>query len=112
MGSATCGLAFGTPFYCDYAVSAAPDEVTSLSAFGGDVHHGPAAFNTTHWSVVLEAQGESPAAAIQNYVRGQAELPGVNRAVFDAVVQTTASIVRFLAPLGMTIRTRISHPCA
>ena len=25
-------------------------------------HHGPAAFTTTHWSVVLEAQGESPAA--------------------------------------------------
>src|SRR5881398_3499398 len=24
--------------------------------------HGPAAFTTTHWSVVLEAQGESPAA--------------------------------------------------
>jgi len=43
-------------------VSAAPDEVTSLSAIGEDVHHGPAAFNTTHWSVVLQAQGESPAA--------------------------------------------------
>jgi RNA polymerase sigma factor (sigma-70 family) len=40
----------------------AENEVTSLSAFGGDVHHGSAAFNTTHWSVVLEAQGESPAA--------------------------------------------------
>ena len=33
------------------------DEVTSLSAIGGG-----AAFTTTHWSVVLEAQGESPAA--------------------------------------------------
>jgi RNA polymerase sigma factor (sigma-70 family) len=38
------------------------DEVTSLSAIGGNAHHGPAAFTTTHWSVVLEAQGESPAA--------------------------------------------------
>jgi RNA polymerase sigma factor (sigma-70 family) len=40
----------------------AGDEVTSLSAIGGNAHHGPAAFTTTHWSVVLEAQGESPAA--------------------------------------------------
>ncbi len=36
--------------------------MTSLTAIGGDVQHGPAAFTTTHWSVVLEAQGESPAA--------------------------------------------------
>jgi len=36
--------------------------VTSLSAIGGNPHHGPAAFATIHWSVVLEAQGESPAA--------------------------------------------------
>ena len=40
----------------------AEDELTSLAAIDGDVQHGPAAFNTTHWSVVLEAQGESPAA--------------------------------------------------
>jgi DNA-directed RNA polymerase specialized sigma24 family protein len=40
----------------------AEDEVTSLSAIGGNAHHGPATFTTTHWSVVLEAQGESPAA--------------------------------------------------
>jgi len=37
-------------------------QVTSLSATRGGVHHAPAAFSTTHWSVVLEAQGESPAA--------------------------------------------------
>jgi len=43
-------------------VTPAADDVTSLSAIGGDAHHGPAAFTTTHWSVVLEAQGESPAA--------------------------------------------------
>jgi RNA polymerase sigma-70 factor (ECF subfamily) len=42
----------------------AEDEVTSQSAIGPAPtgHHGPAAFTTTHWSVVLEAQGESPAA--------------------------------------------------
>lgn len=38
------------------------DEVTSQSAIGGNAYHGPAAFTTTHWSVVLEVQGESPAA--------------------------------------------------
>jgi RNA polymerase sigma factor (sigma-70 family) len=43
-------------------VPPAPDDVTSLTALGGNAHHGPAAFTTTHWSVVLEAQGESSAA--------------------------------------------------
>jgi len=43
-------------------VSPPEDEVTSLCAIGGDAHHGPAAFTTTHWSVVLTAQGDSPAA--------------------------------------------------
>jgi RNA polymerase sigma factor (sigma-70 family) len=42
-------------------VSAAADNVTSLSATSL-ASAGPAAFTTTHWSVVLEAQGESPAA--------------------------------------------------
>jgi RNA polymerase sigma factor (sigma-70 family) len=42
-------------------VSAAPDEVTSLSATG-PASAGGIAFTTTHWSVVLEARGESPAA--------------------------------------------------
>ncbi len=36
--------------------------MTSLTAIGGDAQHGAMAFATTHWSVVLEAQGESPAA--------------------------------------------------
>lgn len=40
----------------------ADGEVTSQSAIGGNAYHGPAAFTTTHWSVVLQAQGESPAA--------------------------------------------------
>ena len=38
------------------------DEVTPLTAIGENAVHGPVAFTTTHWSVVLEAQGESPAA--------------------------------------------------
>jgi RNA polymerase sigma factor (sigma-70 family) len=37
-------------------------EVTSLTGVGGSTQNGWAAFTTTHWSVVLEAQGESPAA--------------------------------------------------
>lgn len=37
------------------------DDVTSLTAIDGNAYRG-AAFTTTHWSVVLEAQGESPAA--------------------------------------------------
>ena len=42
-------------------MSPAPDEVTSTTT-GAGVQQGGAAFTTTHWSVVLEAQGESPAA--------------------------------------------------
>ena len=63
-------LAFGTPFYCDYSVSAGPGDVTSLSATG-PAFSSPAAFTTTHWSVVLEAQGESPVAheALENLCR-------------------------------------------
>ena len=38
------------------------DEVTSLAAIGGGTQNGPVAFSTTHWSVVLEARGESSAA--------------------------------------------------
>jgi len=44
----------------DNGVSA-DDDVTSLSAIDGNTHRG-AAFTTTHWSVVLTAQGQSPAA--------------------------------------------------
>ena len=51
-------------------MSAAPDNVTSLSATGS-VPAGAGVFATTHWSVVLEAQGESPAAqeALENLCR-------------------------------------------
>ena len=40
----------------------APDEVASTTGIGAYAQQGAAAFTTTHWSVVLEAQGESPAA--------------------------------------------------
>jgi RNA polymerase sigma factor (sigma-70 family) len=43
-------------------VSPAEDQVTSLTAIGGSANHGPVAFTTTHWSVVLEAQSPTPAA--------------------------------------------------
>ena len=43
-------------------MSPAPDEVTPTTAVGASEQYGGAAFTTTHWSVVLEAQGESPAA--------------------------------------------------
>jgi RNA polymerase sigma factor (sigma-70 family) len=44
-------------------VTPAEDQVTSLTAIGSaSAGRSDAAFTTTHWSVVLEAQGESPAA--------------------------------------------------
>lgn len=43
-------------------MSPAPDEVTSTTATSRSGQLGGAAFTTTHWSMVLEAQGESPAA--------------------------------------------------
>jgi hypothetical protein len=50
-------------FYLDRNVPA-DDEVTSLTGIGPAAagHHGGVAFTTTHWSVVLEARGDSPAA--------------------------------------------------
>jgi RNA polymerase sigma factor (sigma-70 family) len=43
-------------------VAPTENDVTSLSPIGGNAQYGPTAFTTTHWSIVLEAQGESPAA--------------------------------------------------
>jgi RNA polymerase sigma-70 factor (ECF subfamily) len=43
-------------------VTPAPDEVTSRQSIDAAQQHGGVAFTTTHWSVVLEAQAESPAA--------------------------------------------------
>jgi DNA-directed RNA polymerase specialized sigma24 family protein len=40
----------------------AGDQLTSLTRVGWLTQSGPAAFRTTHWSVVLDAQGESPEA--------------------------------------------------
>jgi RNA polymerase sigma factor (sigma-70 family) len=40
----------------------AEDQGTPLTAVSGSARNGGVAFATTHWSVVLEAQGESPAA--------------------------------------------------
>ena len=40
----------------------AGNEVSSLTGLGGNTQRGAVAFTTTHWSVVLTAQGESPAA--------------------------------------------------
>jgi RNA polymerase sigma factor (sigma-70 family) len=59
---AACRLAFRAVLHLDRAVSAAPHEVTSTAAIDASAQHGGVAFTTTHWSVVLEAQGESPAA--------------------------------------------------
>jgi RNA polymerase sigma factor (sigma-70 family) len=46
------------------SVSAAEGEVSSSTAVGSAAagQHAAASFTTTHWSVVLEAQGETPAA--------------------------------------------------
>jgi RNA polymerase sigma factor (sigma-70 family) len=46
----------------DRTVSPASHEVTSTTTSGASGQEGGFAFTTTHWSVVLEAQGESPAA--------------------------------------------------
>jgi len=46
----------------DPSVPAADNQVTSLTADDGSANHSPVAFTTTHWSVVLAAQGPSPAA--------------------------------------------------
>jgi len=52
-----CRLAFRATFYL-YRSVPGDDQVASVTAAG----EGAVAFTTTHWSVVLEAQGQSPAA--------------------------------------------------
>jgi RNA polymerase sigma-70 factor (ECF subfamily) len=56
-----CRLDFDAPFELDRSVPA-DDQVTSLTGTERSVQHGPAVFTTTHWSIVLAAQTESPAA--------------------------------------------------
>jgi RNA polymerase sigma factor (sigma-70 family) len=60
-GTPECRLAFGATFSLNPSVPAG-DQVTSPTGVGGIPQNGAIAFTTTHWSVVLEAQGESPAA--------------------------------------------------
>jgi RNA polymerase sigma factor (sigma-70 family) len=55
------GLDFDATFYLDGNVPA-NDQVTSLTGVGEGAQNRAVAFTTTHWSVVLEAQGQSPAA--------------------------------------------------
>jgi RNA polymerase sigma factor (sigma-70 family) len=59
-------LDFGATFYLNRSVSAAEDSesVRELTAIGSAAagQHAAASFTTTHWSLVLEAQGETPAA--------------------------------------------------
>jgi RNA polymerase sigma factor (sigma-70 family) len=59
-----CELDFRASFYLNRGVSLAADDVTSLTAIGSAAAgREPAVlFTTTHWSVVLDAQSESPAA--------------------------------------------------
>ena len=47
---------------CFHGYVAPAEDVTSVTTSGGDADHTPGIFTTTHWSIVLEAQGESPAA--------------------------------------------------
>jgi len=54
-------LDFRAAFSLDRSVSA-DNELSSLTGLGGNTERGAVAFTTTHWSVVLTAQGESPAA--------------------------------------------------
>ena len=56
-----CRLDFWATFYLDCSVPA-DDQVTSLPGVGSSARDGAVAFTTTHWSMVLSAQGESPAA--------------------------------------------------
>jgi RNA polymerase sigma-70 factor (ECF subfamily) len=60
-GSPRFRLDVSATFYLDGNVPA-DDEVTSLTGVRGSAQNGAVAFATTHWSVVLTAQGESSAA--------------------------------------------------
>jgi len=63
-------LDFRAIFYL-YRRVFANDKVTSPSTIGGSAQDGVIAFGTTHWSMVLEAQGPTPAAqaALENLCR-------------------------------------------
>jgi RNA polymerase sigma factor (sigma-70 family) len=61
VGPEITGLLFAAPFTCMGSVPVV-ENGASESAIGQTIHDGGAAFNTTHWSIVLTAQGESPEA--------------------------------------------------
>ena len=54
-------LDFGPSFYLNRRVPAG-NRVSSLTGVSASAQSGPVAFTTTQWSVVLNAQGESPSA--------------------------------------------------
>ena len=54
-------LDFSGTFYFNRRVSAG-NRVSSLIGVSASAHNGAVAFTTTQWSVVLDAQGESPSA--------------------------------------------------
>ena len=54
-------LDFSGTFYFNRRVSAG-NRVSSLTGVSASAHNGAVAFTTTQWSVVLDAQGESPSA--------------------------------------------------
>jgi RNA polymerase sigma factor (sigma-70 family) len=56
-----CKACLSCDFFFNRSVPA-DDQVTSLTGVGGSAQNGAVAFATTHWSVVLTAQSESPAA--------------------------------------------------
>jgi RNA polymerase sigma-70 factor (ECF subfamily) len=58
---ARCVLAFREDFEFDYCVTPAENSVTSLSGIDRNTYQGRP-FATTHWSLVLAAQGPTPAA--------------------------------------------------
>jgi hypothetical protein len=57
-----CALAFGTTFYFDCSVIPADNKFTSVASADASTARGGLGFATTHWSLVLEAQGDSPEA--------------------------------------------------
>jgi hypothetical protein len=57
----SCRLDFEATFHLDRNVPA-DHQVTSLTGVGESAQNRGVAFATTHWTVVLAAQGESPAA--------------------------------------------------
>jgi RNA polymerase sigma factor (sigma-70 family) len=61
VGREITGLPFAPLFTCMGGVPLV-ENGASESAIGQTIHDGGAAFNTTHWSIVLTAQGESPEA--------------------------------------------------